>query len=114
MAGPSTLAPMRWRVASACAVLLTAPAWAACSLTAGTPTVSADVLEDQISTRLEAEVGTRPEAVECPGGLTGKVGATQDCVLTHGEDRMEVLVTVTEVDDTDVRFSIEVESEDAS
>ena len=61
---------------------------------------------------LEAEVGRDEEGVTdvaCDGGLDGTVGATQDCVATFEDDStVEVIVTVTKVDGSDVVFDIAV------
>jgi len=59
---------------------------------------------------LEAEVGRDQDdvvAVDCGGGLEGRVGATQDCTATLVDDTtVDVLITVTDVDGTDVMFDI--------
>ncbi|MDE0774667.1 MAG: DUF4333 domain-containing protein [Nocardioides sp.] len=59
---------------------------------------------------LEEEVGRGQDdvvAVDCDGGLEGRVGATQDCTATLVDDTtVEVLITVTDVDGTDVMFDI--------
>jgi uncharacterized membrane protein len=65
---------------------------------------------------LEAEVGRDEEGVtgvECEGDLDGTVGATQDCTATFEDgSTVDVLVTVTEVDGSDVLFDIEVPEAD--
>lgn len=75
----------------------------------GTVVVEADDVASQISDQLEAEVGQRPESVDCPEDLQGEVGATMRCELTAGEDVLGVTVTVTEVDGENVSFDIEVD-----
>jgi|GEM_PF-2986423 len=59
---------------------------------------------------LEEEVGRDQDdvvAVDCGGGLEGRVGATQDCTATLVDDTtVDVLITVTDVDGTDVMFDI--------
>lgn len=59
---------------------------------------------------LEEEVGRDQDdvvAVDCDGGLEGRVGATQDCTATLVDDTtVDVLITVTGVDGTDVMFDI--------
>jgi uncharacterized membrane protein len=61
---------------------------------------------------LEAEVGRDEEGVTdvaCDGDLDGTVGATQDCVATFDDgSTVDVLVTVTSVDGSDVLFDVEV------
>ena len=95
------------RTALATLVLATAAALAGCSATA----VEAADVEDQVSTQLEAEVGEEPDKVECPEDLDAEVGATMTCVLTEGEDTLDVDVEVTEVDGSDVSFDIRVADE---
>ncbi|MDQ4037586.1 MAG: DUF4333 domain-containing protein [Actinomycetota bacterium] len=75
----------------------------------GTVVVAADDVASQISDQLEAEVGQRPDSVECPEDLPGEVGATMRCELTAGEDVLGVTVSVTEVDGATVNFDIEVD-----
>ncbi|WP_323792096.1 DUF4333 domain-containing protein [Nocardioides sp.] len=56
---------------------------------------------------LEAEVGREDgvASVSCDGDLEGEVGATQDCLVTFDDDTtVEITVTVTEVDGSDVIF----------
>jgi hypothetical protein len=87
---------------------------AAAALTVGcssTPEVSQSKLEDEISNRLEDQVGTAPDDVECPDGLTGKVGQTQRCTLTAGSDTLGVDIEVAAVDGDDVSFDIQVDDQ---
>ncbi|MGH3351378.1 MAG: DUF4333 domain-containing protein [Nocardioides sp.] len=74
----------------------------------GTPTVSKEDLEQTVSDQLEAQVGQKPDKIDCPEDLTGKVGETMKCTLTAGSDELPVQVKVTGVDGTDVKFSAEV------
>ncbi len=78
----------------------------ACSTTSG---VSADSLEGQLADALEKDVGQRPDKIECPGELSGEVGATQRCTLTAGSDELGITVTVTEVEGSDVNFDYAVD-----
>lgn len=73
-----------------------------------TPSVSQSKVEDQISTQLETQVGQKPDAVDCPGDLTGKVGEKMTCELTAGSDKLDVAVDVTAVDGKQVKFDIQV------
>lgn len=63
-------------------------------------------------TDLEAEVGRGEDgvtAVSCDGDLDGTVGATQDCTVTFEDDStVDITVTVTEVDGSDVAFDYAV------
>jgi Domain of unknown function (DUF4333) len=91
------------RTALASLALASAALLAGCS-----SSVSAADVEDQISSQLESQVGQAPDKVDCPGDLEGKVDATMTCVLTAGTDTVDVTVTVTEVDGSDVKFDIQV------
>ena len=77
----------------------------------GTPTVSEKTLESTISTQLEETVGQRPDRVDCPDGLVGKVGTTQRCTLHAGTDTIGVEAEVTSVDGKDVSFDIQVDDQ---
>jgi hypothetical protein len=92
------------RTALATLALAAAALVGGCSST----TVSASDVEDQISSRLESQVGQAPDKVDCPDDLEGKVDATMTCVLTAGSDTLDVTVTVTEVDGSNVKFDIQV------
>ena len=92
------------RTTLAALALASAALLAGCSST----TVSASDVEDQISSQLESQVGQAPDKVACPDDLEGKVDATMTCVLTAGPDTIDVDVTVTEVDGSDVKFDIQV------
>lgn len=79
----------------------------------GTATVDKDELENAISDDLERAVGVRPHKITCPGDLTGEVGETMRCELTAKDDTLGVTVEVTEVDGTDVAYTVEVDEVDA-
>ncbi|MDQ4115149.1 MAG: DUF4333 domain-containing protein [Actinomycetota bacterium] len=76
-----------------------------------TPGVTVDEieLEERVSTSLEQQVGQKPDQIDCPGDLTGKVGETMECTLTAGADQLGVTVTVTAVNESTVDFDLEVE-----
>jgi hypothetical protein len=74
-----------------------------------TPTVDKSKLEDEISKKLEAQVGTAPDDISCPDDLEGKKGTKMRCTLTAGEDKLGVTVTVTSVDGKQVNFDAEVD-----
>lgn len=57
-------------------------------------TVSKDSLESTAKDNLQAAVGETSQGVECAGGIDGRVGATQQCVLV-AEDGSTVDVTAT-------------------
>lgn len=81
---------------------------ASCS---STPAVSQSQVEDKISSGLEEQVGQKPDSVDCPGDLEGKVGASMDCTLTAGSDTLGVTVKVNEVDGDNVNFDFEVDDQ---
>lgn len=68
-------------------------------------------VEQQVSRELEELVGQAPDLIECPGDLRAEEGTEMRCVLTAGEDRLGVTVTVTRVAGDDVDFDIEVDEE---
>ncbi|GAB2837300.1 hypothetical protein GCM10022221_40810 [Actinocorallia aurea] len=87
---------------------LAAAALTACSFSATTAKADEASVEQQISAQLAPQLGGTPQAVDCPGDLTGTLGATLSCTLTtaEGMDR-PVIVTVTSTDDGVIDFSIE-------
>ena len=80
----------------------------ALSACGGTSSVSAEDVAAQISTQLEAQVGTAPDSVTCPSDLTAEVGATVTCELTADGQTLPVTATVTSVDGSTVNFDIQV------
>lgn len=74
----------------------------------GSAAVPATDVQTQISEQLAAQVGQTPDSVTCPGDLPAEVGATLTCQLTAGSEQLPVMVTVTSVEGTDVKFDIEV------
>lgn len=77
----------------------------------GGVTVAQETVEKTVSERLEAQVGQKPDKIECPGDLSAKVGETMKCTLTAGSDQLGVNVQVTEVDGSDVKFDIQVDEQ---
>lgn len=65
-------------------------------------------VEDKISTELAAQVGQTPDDVTCPGDLKAEVGATMTCVLTDGDQEINVDLKVTSVDGSNMKFDIQV------
>ncbi|WP_345522102.1 DUF4333 domain-containing protein [Nocardioides conyzicola] len=100
------------RVLSPAVALVALVALAGCGNS--TPTVDKSKLEDEISSKLEAQVGTAPDDISCPKDLKGKKGTTMRCTLTAGEDKLGVTVTVTSVDGKQVNFDAEVDQMDDS
>jgi uncharacterized protein DUF4333 len=77
----------------------------------GTPTVDKDKLADSISDDLERQTGQRPHKITCPGDLKGEVGETVRCELTAQGKTLGVTVEVTDVDGTDVAYSVQVDED---
>ena len=78
---------------------------AALLLTACSSTVDSAELEEEIKTKIAAEVGEESKGVECPEDLEVKKDETFSCTLTTLEDE-EIELTGTWTDD-DGNFSIE-------
>ena len=79
----------------------------ACSV--GDSNVSASKVESQIKTKLASQAAQPIKAVSCPGDLKGKVGATEDCVLTLADgSKYQVHVNVTKVSDSKALFNLQV------
>jgi len=78
-----------------------------------TPTLSGTDAAQQISDQLDATVGQRPDAVECPEDIPAEIGATMRCELTDGESVYGVTIRITEVTDGVATFDIEVDQEPA-
>lgn len=86
-----------------------ASAVVAAGCSSGPPTVGKDDLAGEISNQLKEQVGRAPDKVTCPADLKGEVGTKERCELKDGSDTYGVLVTVTGVDGTDVKFDIKVD-----
>ena len=89
---------------------------AALSLTLGlatgcTSSVDAGELENQVSSKLEEQVGQAPDSVDCPNDLDAEVDAETRCTLTAGDQTYGVAVKVTEVDGSDVQCDIAVDDQ---
>ena len=78
----------------------------------GTATVDKGDVASAAEDSLEQQVGQRPD-VSCPKDLEAEVGATTRCTLTaEGLDgTYGVTVTVTEVEDDQASFDVQVDSE---
>lgn len=71
--------------------------------------VSSDDLEDQVSSSLQKKVGQKPKSVSCPDNLKAKVDETTHCTLkTKDGKEYGVKVKATDVDGSDVKFSMKV------
>lgn len=83
-------------------------ALAGCSFSAGGASLDQEEVEQQITDKLTEQVGQAPDDVTCPGDLEAEEGATMTCVLSAGGETIDVTVTVTGVDGSDVQFDIQV------
>lgn len=73
------------------------------------PQVAQSDVETQVADSLEAQVGQRPDSIDCPGDLAGEIGHEMRCTLTDGADQYGLTVTVTEAEGTRVDFDIVVD-----
>jgi hypothetical protein len=87
--------------AGACVLLLSA-----CG---GTKAVSEAKVEQKVSEQLTAQVGQKPDDIDCPGDLKAEKGTTMRCTLTAGDTSLGLTVTVTSVDGSNVKFDIQVD-----
>ncbi|WP_193104029.1 DUF4333 domain-containing protein [Brachybacterium sp. FME24] len=85
-------------------------ALAGCGLL-GAGSLPADEVETKISEQLTAQVGQEPDEVSCPEDLPAEEGAEMTCELTADGESIDVMVTVTAVEDDTVNFDIEVADE---
>ncbi|MFQ6395779.1 DUF4333 domain-containing protein [Nocardia sp. KC 131] len=82
-----------------------------CSVEVGSkPEIKEANLENQVKKTLIEKVGQKPDAIDCPGGLEGKVGTTMRCTLTKGKDTIGLTLNVTEVDGDNVKYDIKVDN----
>lgn len=77
----------------------------------GDGSVPAEDVETQVTDQLTELVGQAPEDVSCPEDLPAEEGAEMTCVLSAGVETIDVMVTVTSVEDGEVAFDIEVAEE---
>lgn len=77
----------------------------------GGKAVAPEEVEEQISTRLAEQYGEAPDDVSCPEELPAEVDAQITCLLTEGGDTLDVIVTVTDVEEENVSFDVEVADE---
>lgn len=85
-------------------------ALAGCGMLGG-GSVSAEDVETQITEQLTEMAGQAPEDVSCPEDLPAEDGAEMTCVLSAEGETIDVLVTVSSVEDDQVNFDIKVADE---
>ena len=71
--------------------------------------LSRDDLQRMSTDKLEKQVGERPDAIECPGGLKLEPGGSMRCVLVDGSTRLGLTATVASVEDDRFYFDIAVD-----
>lgn len=71
------------------------------------PDFTAAQVNDAVATQVEDTSGTRPDPVACQG-LVPEVDERTVCSYQLGDRTQDADVTVTEVDGTDVRFTVDV------
>jgi hypothetical protein len=79
-----------------------------CSVSVGTKTVDKNEVASQISSKLEEQVGRKPDKVDCPRNLDARKDATLVCTLSDQGTSYDVTVTVTAVDGDQAKFDIQV------
>ncbi len=82
---------------------------AGCSL--GGASVPEEDVEQRITDPLTEQVGVAPDDVDCPDGFPAEEGAEMTCVLSAGGESIDVMVTVTGVEDGEVSYDVEVADE---
>ncbi|TQL66221.1 uncharacterized protein DUF4333 [Nocardioides albertanoniae] len=65
-------------------------------------------VEKTLSDALTKETGTKPDKIDCPGDLKGKIDTKMTCTLTSDTGEHDVALTVTKVDGLDIRFHYEL------
>ncbi|MCX4094062.1 DUF4333 domain-containing protein [Nocardia sp. alder85J] len=99
---------MRFTRCLTAAFVVSAAALTACSVSVGTRTVDKNEVASQISSKLEEQVGRKPDSVECPQNLDARKDATLVCTLTDQGSSYDVTVTVTSVEGDKANFDINV------
>lgn len=80
----------------------------------GTKAVSQSQVERKVSEQLTQQVGQKPDSVSCPDDLPATKGTTMRCTLSAGGTSIGLTVTVTSVEDSDVKFAIQVDDKASS
>ena len=63
------------------------------------PLVSSELVEQQVSGGLTEQVGRTPDDVTCPDDLEAAIGGATTCVITAGEDTLDVEATTSALED---------------
>lgn len=70
--------------------------------------MSADEVQQMISSQLAAQAGTPPAAVDCPGELATDIGSSITCAVTIGDETRGVTITVVSTDNGQLNFSMKM------
>lgn len=70
--------------------------------------VSAQDLQNMLSSQLGAQAGSPPDSVVCPGELDTNIGASITCQVTTRGETHPVNVTVASIQGNAVRFQVQV------
>lgn len=79
------------------------------ALVLGLAGCSVSVDDDEVEKQIRSTLGAQLpgiSAVDCPGDLEGKVGATMTCTLEAGGKTYDTVVKVTAVEGSTVNFDI--------
>ncbi|GAA3801434.1 DUF4333 domain-containing protein [Cellulomonas soli] len=74
---------------------------AGCAVHVDTKFVPTDELEKKADELLLQQVGSTPDSIDCPDPLPVRVDAEVRCVLTDGDQRIGLTVSVTELGEDD-------------
>ena len=101
----------RFRATSLLPVVLGSLVLVGCS-SSSEVSVSKEKLATTIADKLEQQVGEKPDRVDCPDDLPGKVGKSVTCELAAQDgSTVGVTATVTSVEGGSVKFDIQVDTD---
>lgn len=92
------------KVICACVIAGAVAGAGACS--SGPKTVSKGDVANQISTKMTAPNGQKPESVSCPDDLKGEVGAQINCTMKVNGQTSTVNVTVSSINGNQANFDM--------
>lgn len=72
------------------------------------PEIAKADVEQSAMKQLSETVGKPSPPITCPGGLKGKVGTVLVCSMPIGDKVHDVTVTVTAVEGTNAKYTVEV------
>jgi hypothetical protein len=78
----------------------------------GTEVVEQEEVERQAKESLEAEIGQKLKAIDCPGDLDAEKGKSIKCTLVAEDDsKVDLTVTVASIDDDKARLDFQAGNE---